>query len=384
MAWSEKEIEALATSHFRGGAPRCPACKARVDVQEIRTLGRRIATLMLHCQRCGERASFSEDHLEAMSLEWTQDQLKEIEDQYFAQDYATCPNDGSTLKLSKMHTLGSRTPYVHGSCPRCGRRFASTMINHTKPASPFEVKYEMLREIGRGGMGAVSLVRERTSGAEYAAKMILPEYVRDAGIVRRFQREERLLRSVIHPNVVPLVDAFLDESGGVLVMEVMPHGDLGSWIKKTSATTQQLVELFENVVEGVSALHGKGIIHRDLKPSNVLIDKLGHARVSDFGLAVLQIRDTTPLTKAAAGLGTRHYAAPEQMSSAATVTAKADVYALGLIAYEIATRESPFSHPIMATGNSALDAAIKAALSRDPAARPDSGTHLADALRGTI
>ena len=381
MPWNEEEIAALAGGFLQGKVIRCPACGTPVHGELSEFLGQKTAVVNLSCDRCGEHAAFSEPHLEEMDLEWTQSQLKEIEDTYFKHGVARCPNDSSVLKLTKMHFIGSRTPHVQGHCPRCGRSFASDMVDRSKPMSPFEEKYELIKSIGKGGMGVVSLVRDRTTQRLLAAKTIRPEFLRDATIVRRFRREERLLRAAVHPNIVPLVDSFLDEGGGVLVMDYLPKGDLAAAIRDSGVPKSILVDLFAGAVAGVKYLHQQGIIHRDLKPANILLDDDGTARVSDFGLAVLEIRDTTPLTAAAGFVGTIHYAAPEQQTGAAEVTARADIYSLGLIAYEIALRECPWQPPITSTAHSGLDAVLKRALSRAPNARLSDPEELVLELR---
>jgi len=381
MPWSEKELEKIATQYYQRRTPQCPICKASVIGNLHHFIGRKTGMLMLRCERCGESGTFNEPHLEAMDLYWTQAQLKQLEDDYFAHGHVACPNDGSVFTLEKMHFLGQSIPHIRGFCPRCGRQFANSMIQREVRMSPFEEKYEMLRKVGEGGMGAVFLVRERSTGREFAAKKIKPEYVRDPHIVRRFRREERVLRSLAHTHIVPLFDAFLDESGGVLVMEYMPAGDLASAINSKGVTSAMLASIFDDVVAGVRFLHENGVVHRDLKPGNVLLDANGRAHVSDFGLAVLEIRDTTPLTGAREFVGTFHYAAPEQMRDAANVDARADVFSLGLIAYEIALRESPYQPPMASTGDTALDAAIRAAIERDPNRRSTDTTRLAQEVK---
>lgn len=383
MPWSEREMEAIADAYFRGFGPRCPSCGASVRVQKIQTLGSRVATLQMRCSRCGESAAFRESALAEMDLKWTQAQLIAIEDEYFAQGYAKCPNDGARLDLREIHTLGSKVPFVQGGCARCGRTFATGLIKREKRMTPFEEKYEPIRQLAVGGMGTVAVVRERSSGKELAAKTIRPEYLREASIIRRFQREERLLRSLAHPNVVSLYDAFMDEAGGVFVMEYMPAGDVRSLINDQSIPAQRLVDVFHGIVEGLSYIHTQRLVHRDLKPANILLDAQGNPRISDFGLAVLDIRDTTPLTRDNQFLGTRHYAAPEQVN-AATVTFKADIYALGLIAYEFAKRISPWTPPIRSTKHDDLDDAIDACLQIEPQRRPSDGRRLADALASCL
>jgi serine/threonine protein kinase len=232
-------------------------------------------------------------------------------------------------------------------------------------------------------MGQVRLIRNRITGVEYAAKTIRPEYLRDAEAIRRFQREKRILASLDHPNIVRLHEVFMDEHGGVFVMDYMPGGDLGGAINSQNTSNMQLADFFDGIAAGVSHTHQQGIVHRDLKPGNVLMDTAGNARISDFGLAVLTNRDTTPLTLVG-GMGTRWYAAPEQMIDAANVDYRADIYALGYIAYEIATRESPYSPPTLSTGDADLDALLKRSLHRDRERRTATTQELSGALRAYL
>ena len=381
MPWSDKEIQAMAEAHFCGREPSCAGCGTTVIVNEMATLGSKTVPLVMHCSRCGEEGAFSEPHLEALDLEWTNGQMHAIVDEYWKHGFAHCPNDGAILHVEKIDLLGASKAMLAIHCKRCGRQMGSGQLEQAKRRSPFEEKYDIIREINAGGMGQVSLVRERATGRQFAAKTIRPEFLREAQMIRRFQREKRLLAALDHPNVVKFLDTFMDETGGVLVMEYMPRGDLGRAINDRSVTATTLADLFDGLAAGVEYMHSRGIAHRDLKPGNVLIDDAGVARVSDFGLAVLQMRDTTPLTAVNAGLGTLHYAAPEQLTEAATATAKADVYALALIAYEIAKRESPWSPPIVGLGNALFDSTLSSALARDPDRRTATVRGLAVAVR---
>lgn len=384
MPWSKREIEMMAEAHFKGGRPRCPVCQAPIEVEEMNYLGSSTVILDLNCPRCGESAEFSEPHLAAMDLEWSQAQLQQIENDYWTTGQARCPSDGTILSLERLNYLGSAQPDVQGQCNRCGRQFGSALIHRKPKMSPFEEKYEFLRPLNKGGMGTVSLVRARATGQTFAAKSIKPEYLRDPQIIRRFQREKRLLASMSNPHIVAIEDAFIDESGGVFVMEYMAAGDLTKKINDRSVSASSLVDIFDDIVAGVAYFHSCGIWHRDLKPGNVLIDERGRAKISDFGLAVLHIRDTSPLTATGAGLGTRHYAAPEQLSDAANVDGRADIYALGLIAYEILTRASPWRPPIRAVGDPCFDAELGRAIDPDPSGRPTDAKALAAALRGFL
>lgn len=233
-------------------------------------------------------------------------------------------------------------------------------------------------------MGAVRLVRDRATGEELAGKTIRPEYLRDIEIVRRFQRESRILNKLTHQNVIQIREVSLDELGGVIVMEYLPGGDLSLKINDPSVTQENLLVFFEGVVAGLVEVHRMGIVHRDLKPWNVLIDAAGNSKITDFGLAVMQERDSTRLTRDGQFVGTRHYAAPEQLEGR-KVGPEADIYALGLIAYEIYTRQSPYSPPLkLSAAKNSLADVLTRALARNPADRTVTGDEIAVALRQAL
>jgi len=229
-----------------------------------------------------------------MNLKWTTKELIEIENSLFENGSPLCPNDSTLLNTDKIQTLGGYNGF-YARCRRCGRTHAGT-IDKEEPMSEFDTKYEVIAPINSGGMGTVNIVRERATGSRFAAKTILPEFLRNAEMVRRFKRESRIQKPLSHPHVMPVIDSFLDENGCVIVMPIMAGGDLGGKIRSKTATLSELATIFEQVAEGVSYCHSQGIIHRDLKPENVLIGADGVAKVSDFGLAMFGIRDSTVLT----------------------------------------------------------------------------------------
>jgi tRNA A-37 threonylcarbamoyl transferase component Bud32 len=384
MTWSEAELHALAEAHWRGQNPRCPICKAPVDVHEMRTLGSKSTPLMMHCRRCGVDGQFREDHLDAMNLEWSLSERKSIVESYWENGYADCPVDGAGLNVQELRTLGAAEPTLFIICRRCGRNCDDSTSEEAQAMSPFEEKYETLRVLNQGGMGRVLQVRDRKSGRELAAKTVLPEFFRDPEMIRRFEREKGLLLRINHPNVLGLLDSFVDERGGVFVMELMRGGTLAQKINDSTTSAVDLANMFDDVVAGIEAVHAMGIAHRDLKPANVLIDSDGRAKVSDFGLAVLKTRETTKLTATGAFLGTEQYAAPEQFSDSSRVNTQADIFSLGLIAYEIAIRQSPYQPPIVAVNDSQFDTVLSKALQRNPASRTVTARDIASALRGVV
>jgi serine/threonine-protein kinase len=310
-----------------------------------------------------------------MELEWTHREKVRIVERYWAARYADCPNDSARLKVIASKRIKPPPPDLLIRCPHCGRSFWSNELDEVKDPASFEGRYEVIRTLGEGGMGSVVLARHMDTGELVAAKKILPRYLGNADTVRRFMREGRILTSLAHPNVVAIRETFINDRGGVIVMQYVEGGTLTRAINN-DRPRQELLQWFSGVVDGLNYLHGNGVIHRDLKPDNALLDG-PTARISDFGLSRLLVRDTTTLTAQGGFLGTRWYAAPEQLDNAAEVSPKCDLFSLALIAYEIATGRSPYVLPVNSNGlHPDLHASLAACLASDPEARPSSGLSL--------
>ena len=377
----------MAAEAYQKRGVRCPRCEGPVRSHELGVIGRRTTPLMLSCERCGARGEYSPDHLEAMELEWTREEKVRILERYWGSGVVRCPQDGAVLGVLKSQTLRPPPPHIRFLCPHCGRSFSSQHVEEERDPETFEGVYEEIERLGEGGIGTVLQVRHRNTGDVWAAKRLRPELLSQELAVRRFRRESRILQDLQHANVLPIHETFLHDRGSVIVMPYVRGGTLKGAINDPGVTGQRLIGYLKNVVDGLAYLHSKGIIHRDLKPDNVLLDiaQGDIARISDFGLALLIDRDTTPLTMQGAFLGTRWYAAPEQQRDAKEVTAKCDIYALGLIAFEIATRRSPYQLPVNVTGlASQLQEAISECLATDPDHRPENGEALVAALQGQL
>jgi serine/threonine protein kinase len=317
-----------------------------------------------------------------MNLKWTRDEQIRVVERYWAHGAPRCPRDSAVLQVVRDDSYGQQQPNVHFLCPWCGRHFWSNEVEKIEDPTSFEAQYEVIREIGVGGMGQVQLVVERATGKQLAAKRIKPELLKLEEAVRRFQREERILTQLRHDHIVPIHRSFVDETGATLLMPYMPNGTLKAAINDLKITPAQIVGYFEDVAKGLSFLHEQGFVHRDLKPDNVLIDGASHARISDFGLARLIDRDTTTLTIFSGLLGTPHYASPEQQQNSADVDRRCDIYALALIAYEIARRESPYIAPVHTEGLSEEFCAVfRRALARKAEDRTATPEELVAALR---
>jgi serine/threonine-protein kinase len=212
----------------------------------------------------------------------------------------------------------------------------STFIDH---------RYELGDLLGVGGTGVVHAATERHTGRELAIKVLLPELASDAPARARFVEEARVAQHVRHPNVVRVVDdGALADGRPYIVMERAPGESLGAWIRRHGPLSLALVRaIASQVLEGVAAIHGCGFIHGDLKSDNILVSVATggvRATIIDFGLA--RPPATRPLFVADDMVsGTPDYVAPETLRGA-LATEAADVYAIGIVLYEMVTGTTPF------------------------------------------
>jgi serine/threonine-protein kinase len=202
-------------------------------------------------------------------------------------------------------------------------------------------KYELLRELGRGGMGVVYLARQRDLDRVVALKMILGPQLASPEQVERFHEEARAAARLSHPHIVQVYDAGVQHGQHYFAMQYVPGRSLGDLLQARSLTVEQAVTLLADVARAVAYLHGEGVVHRDLKPSNVLVDAGGRPYLTDFGLAKFLGSDSR-LTSPGAVLGTPSYMPPEQAAGSQEVGPRSDVYSLGAILYEMLTGRPPF------------------------------------------
>lgn len=195
-------------------------------------------------------------------------------------------------------------------------------------------RFEIIKELGRGGTSVVLQVRDANrDGQEVAVKILLKDSEED-----RFRREAERLSTLSHPNVVSFLEVGSFEGRDFLVMEYLPLGDLTSYTQTLSLVG--ILRLFIEICDGLAHLHDRGIIHRDLKPANILVAQTGHPKIADLGVA-RQMERNTRLTQAGTILGTYSYLAPEQILSS-TVGPRADLYSLGVCLFVALTGRKPF------------------------------------------
>lgn len=212
-------------------------------------------------------------------------------------------------------------------------------------------RYEVIEEIGAGGMGKVFKAYDRRMHEVVAVKTIRPEIGADAQALERFGNEIRLARRIAHKNVARMFDVGDDDGTPYITMEYVAGEDLRSLMQRIGLLPlAKTLALGRQIACGLSEAHALGIIHRDLKPHNIMIDREGNARIMDFGIA--RFVKTRRVTEAGVLLGTPEYMSPEQIEGGAC-DARSDLYALGVILYEMVTGRLPFQ------GDTPLSVAVK-------------------------
>ena len=206
--------------------------------------------------------------------------------------------------------------------------------------------------LGGGGFGHVFKATSAALGGDVAIKILKHRYSADVEAVRRFEREIQTAHQNRHPHVVQVLStgtcmAAPYQDCRYLVTEFLCGGDLRAWLAKnpvnTVEKTRLAVEKIVSVCRGLSAIHASGIVHRDLKPENILLDSMGDAKLADFGLAAYVRRETGDnLTRTDQLLGTLPYSAPEQILDPRKSTPQSDLYALGVIIYELLCSVRPW------------------------------------------
>ena len=202
-------------------------------------------------------------------------------------------------------------------------------------------RYEILQSLGEGGMGAVYKAADRELDRFVALKVIRPELASNPSILARFKQELLLAHQVTHRNVIRIYD--LGEAEGVkfITMEFIEGKDLRALIKeRTKFPPAEAVDVIQQVCQALEAAHRVGVIHRDLKPQNIMQDGTGRILVMDFGLA--RTLEGDGMTQTGAMVGTMEYMSPEQ-ALAKDLDQRSDLFALGLILYELLTGKMPFA-----------------------------------------
>ncbi|MBV9957374.1 MAG: SUMF1/EgtB/PvdO family nonheme iron enzyme [Acidobacteria bacterium] len=314
-----------------------------------------------------------------------------------------CPQCGEELKANARFCSGCGLPFSASNTPAQTDPLLEKILDG---------KYLLLERLGAGGMGLVYRARREHIGDEVAVKVLHKHLVADAAMLERFRREARAAAQLRHPNIVSIID--LGDARGAdapayIVMELIEGESLRELLhREQSLRAERAVSLMRDICAGVGAAHRKGIFHRDLKPDNMIVTgpdedrERESVKVVDFGIA--KLRDAaggTTLTNTGMVLGTPYYMSPEQCRGEA-LDARADVYSLGAIMYELLAGAPPFTAetptgliarhlfdevpplPESANAPPALEAVIMRSLAKDRKARQPDATELGRELRAAL
>lgn len=201
-------------------------------------------------------------------------------------------------------------------------------------------RYEILKLLGQGGMGAVYKARDRELDRLVALKVIRPEFAGQASILQRFKQELILARKITHRNIIRIFDLGVADGLRFITMEFVEGQDLASLLdEQHKYSPEATVKILRQVCTALEAAHAEGVVHRDLKPQNIMMESSGRVCVMDFGLA--RSLESNGLTQAGAIMGTPAYMSPEQ-AKGLPVDQRSDIYSLGIIAYVMLTGQTPF------------------------------------------
>jgi eukaryotic-like serine/threonine-protein kinase len=244
--------------------------------------------------------------------------------------------------LPTLVDYGSDSPTMAGSLNPAPIRTPAPSSQQTmlQPGAVLAQRYEILQVLGEGGMGAVYKAHDREIKRTVALKVIHPDLARNPAIVERFKQELRLSHQVTDKNVIRIYDLGEGEGVKFITMEYIAGKDLRSLIRgKKKFTPEEAVDVIQQVCHALEAAHSVGVIHRDLKPRNIMQDESGRILVMDFGLA--RTLEGDGMTQTGALVGTMEYMSPEQ-ALGKELDQRSDIFALGLIFYELLTGKMPF------------------------------------------
>lgn len=262
-------------------------------------------------------------------------------------------------------------------------------------------RYQIQSRIGNGGMATVYLAYDPHFSRQVAIKVIPDHYLNEPQSHKRFQREAKAIAQLEHPAIVPVYDYGENKGRPYLVMRYMVGGSLKDWLTQDLLPLTTISPIIERIASALDTAHAKGLIHRDIKPSNILLDDQGNAYLSDFG--IVKFSSTITATTGSALIGTPAYMSPEQIHGDRPIDHRTDIYALGIMMFEMLTGKRPFAadtpakqmmaHALTPVPNilqynaklpTGIADIISKAMSKDPESRYDTAGELARELRQVI
>ena len=242
-------------------------------------------------------------------------------------------------------------------------------------------KYRLDDRLGAGGMASVYRAFQPGPNRQVAVKVLPRADSADPSFSERFRREVEVIASLDHPSIVPVYDSGEDDGYHYMVMPILEGGSLGHRLRAgTPLPLHELASVVDQVAAALDHAHARGIVHRDLKPANVLLDGQGRLRLSDFGIARILDPGTTTLTQTGGVIGTPLYMAPEQ-ALGQRVDHRADVYALGVLAFQLATGRVPYrADTPVAVGLLHVNAPIPDGTELNPELPPGAAAAISQAL----
>jgi hypothetical protein len=355
----------------------------------------------MYCSSCGAQVSSNGRFCSTCggSLDLNAAATVDSDDLSVEQETIAPPAPPLTPRRPSSHPTPPRPPRSPSSSGAGAKLTSSDPIGGGRftPGQIIAERYRVVAMAGRGGMGEVYRAEDLKLGQLVAIKFLPESLSQDAATLARFHSEVRIARQVSHPNVCRVFDIGDADGTPFLSMEYVDGEDLASVVRRIGRLSpDKATEIARQICAGLAAAHERGVVHRDLKPANVMLDGAGKIRVTDFGLAGIALS----IQGADIRAGTPAYMAPEQLAGK-EVTAKSDIYSLGLILYEILTGKRAFEASTLPeliklreqgtiTNPSTLvrdldpliERVILRCLESDPAKRPASALHVAAALPG--
>src|SRR5215475_12512992 len=305
-------------------------------------------------------------------------------------------SDIATIGMDYEATATSPLPPRSPSSPSQPSALRTSSEGRFLPGRLIAGRYRIIALLGKGGMGEVYRADDLTLGQAVAMKFLPEEATSDEGMLERFKNEVRIARRVSHPNVCRVFDVGEIDGATFFTMEYTDGEDLASLLRRIGRLPQdKAVEIAQQICAGLSAAHVKGVLHRDLKPANIMLDGRGQVVITDFGLAGV----ADEIRGAEVRSGTPAYMAPEQIEGR-EVTMLSDIYALGLVLYEIFTGKRAFAEKtegavrghdgrtlrrpssVVKDLDPVIEKVIMRCLEENPASRPPNALAVSAALPG--